>query len=96
MGGTVKTTVFDEIATGTFSGGTPLPVAAIIWSKDLVSAGALETAHVPTLAQLGALIADREAEGFRLAPGAARPTQSASAPPARAPATVLRAEAVVR
>ena len=52
MGGIVKTAVFDQIATGTFSGGTPLPVAAIIWSKDLVSAGALETAHVPTRRRL--------------------------------------------
>ena len=52
MGGIVKTAVFDQIATGTFSGGTPLPVAAIIWSKDLVSAGALETAHVPTRIRL--------------------------------------------
>ena len=52
MGGIVKTAVFDQIATGTFSGGTPLPVAAIIWSKDLVSAGALETVRVPTRRRL--------------------------------------------
>jgi hypothetical protein len=45
MGGIVKPTVFDQIATGTLGGGTPLPVAAIIWPKDLVSAGALHPGH---------------------------------------------------
>eukprot|EP01043_Picozoa_sp_COSAG02_P001634 COSAG02_NODE_35_length_49339_cov_20.375102_8_plen_89_part_00 len=44
---TLETRGFDEVATGTFSGGTPLPIAAIISPKDLVFAGALGTAHVP-------------------------------------------------